>query len=271
MTAKLDLEIKAIESEIALVKSELSKLPRGTKTSSPERKKLNGLEVKLKLRRNKRKRIDCLSIMPWDIVRFISEAEGTVWSTEQAAMWHKELATHEGRGEASLRSFYGLSPAAATTNECDIPERELEAKNVQGRRADGKFHVQMIQAATSGRKAYTLWMSSAFEEQKLRDLSSDVRMAIAVGEVSPGILYHTIPEELRTSLVEAVKPSAVFSVPKEIACTTRFGFLLVPKSDYDRAFVFQNITKCGPKYSLRKEYLIERCRATLASISQAAA
>jgi hypothetical protein len=198
----------------------------------------------------------------WNIVHLIMAADGTLWNETQVTRWHKALSTHEGRGEESLRDWYGLPLIAATTEDCDLPEIDTEAKNVQGRGAKGRFNLQMIQAGKHGRDAFMGWAWDNNRDGLFKDLPIELQDCLKYGEVSSGTLHSKLPVNVRDSLYEATRPSKVFERYKAIDCTTRNGFLHIPSEDFDKAWSFSCITKCGPKYALLESYLKERLLET---------
>lgn len=264
--AKLEaaiVELEAIITEIACIKLRGGTIKR--KRTQEEERRLANAKNRLKSIKRKLLAWSQLKITPWDVVHLIQAAEDRLWTPVQYDLWHKDLASHEGRGEASLRDYYGLPPAVATTEEIDIPENGVEAKNVQGRSKNGTLQLQNIQAGKAGRKAYSLWMGTNAEAGHFKGLPDDVRTALFTGEVPVNIIYGHLPAAVRDSLLEAIKPSTVFAIPNAIDCTTRNGSLHVPKADFDAAWSITNVTKCGPKYVLKRSYLWDRLERTLSA------
>jgi hypothetical protein len=50
-----------------------------------------------------------------------------------------------------------------------------------------------------------------------------------------------------------------------IILTASFGFLTVPKADFDIAFSLKTITKSGPKYTVKRSYIKDQLKKTLVS------
>lgn len=265
--------VSDLESELTALKLELKGAKRGTTDPAVFacRKRRDSIGPKLKTYKHKLDKLQRLSVPLWDLAELIQDCDCTLWNESQRVLWHKPCAINEGRGEAALRDWHNLPPAAPTSDDCDLPEIDWEAKNVQGKGDGGKFQIQAIQAGMAGRKAYSTWMMLSAEEGKFKGLSEELRSSIGTGELGPNLLFGHFPIELRESLFQAVLPSKVFARPVVIACTTRNGFLVIPACDYDRAWVFKNITKCGPKYVLRRDYLIERLKQSLVVTSVPAA
>jgi hypothetical protein len=268
---KLEADVVALETIIAEIAG--IRLYGGTvkrKRTLEEKRRLDNAKSRLKTARKKLAAWKELKITPWDVVHLIQAADSRLWSPKQYELWHKELAPHEGRGEASLRDYYGLPPAKSTTEEVDLPENGVEAKNVQGRGQNGTLQLQTIQAGKAGRKAYSVWMGTSAESGIFKGLPEDVRIALFTGEVTRNVIYGHLPEDIRRSLLAAIRPSTVFAALKAIDCTTRNGSLHLPKGDFDAAWDIVCVTKCGPKYALKRGYLWDRLKATLSAAQHGA-
>lgn len=265
--AKLEADVQSLTTiitEISCIRLRGGSVNR-KRTPEEERKLLN---AKNRLKTAKKRLLEWTtlsSITPWDIIHLIQAADGTLWNEKQYELWHKELQSHEGRGEASDRDFRGLPPAESTTEEIDIPELEIEVKNVQGRAKNGTLQLQTIQAGKAGRQAYSMWMGRSAELGHFKDLSDEVRQALFTGEVPRNVIYGHLPATVKESLLATIRPSSVFARPMTIDCTTRNGMLSIPASEFDAAWDIVCVTKCGPKYTLKKGYLLERLKKTLAA------
>lgn len=252
--------LEGVISEVKKINSRTGEIRRPR--TQQETKRLVAAQSSLKTINKKIQRLTRLNVPSWDVMHVLQDAENTLWRDKnQIDMWHKDLAIHEGRGEASLRDWHGLAPASSSQRELDIPELGIEVKNVQGRSKNGRFSLQSIQAGSSGRRAYTVWMVKSAMSGSFNGLSEDDIIALASGEVSQSMLYGTLSEDLRSSLLEAVKPSIVFKHAKALEFTTRNGFLHVDLNDIDTALSTTCITKCGPKYALKTSYLTARLRS----------
>jgi len=260
--ARIKNQIDVISAQRAKIKEIKRKF-----RSKQDQRLFESIPQRLKTLTGKLERLSNLTCPSWDLVHYLQACDNSLWDDLQIDAWNKTLANHEGRGEASLRLWYGLPAAAATTEDVDLPEIDGEAKNAQGRRKDGKFQLQTVQAGKSGRKAYTRWMMYSAELGLFKDLPENVREALAEGELSQSIIYGALPQELKESLLGAVLPSIVFTRYEFIDFTTRNGFLHVINTDFDSALSFQCITKCGPKYALKKEYLVNRLRRSRAFVA----
>lgn len=246
---------KKIQDEIDDLVINISIFKKIEKRTKEETKLLRSLQSQHKSRMISLQNLKELKIPFWNLLLLVISTDGTEWNEEQRKLWNSPIASYEGRGESSLRSFYSLQPAKPSLNDIDIPEISLEAKNIQGRTESGKEMVQSILPGKTGRISYCKWVLSVAESGMLRELDNNIREAIAIGELGKS---SNIPNNISMTLHDAVKPSIVFSKSKALALTTSFGFLLIRECDYDQALEFTNITKCYPKYSLKKDYLISR-------------
>lgn len=236
--------------------------------SAEQHRRFEALVGLVRTQQGKLKRLLTLESKPWYLLHFLMEAELQFWTTVEREMWHKTLALNEGRGEQALRIRHGLPPEPSK-EACDLVKyvdgiRTLyeEVKNLQGRQSDGKFHLQAIQTGTTGREAYLKWVFEHAEIGMFVGLDKELRDALARGEITAGKLYH-LPHHIMSSLLFALRPSQVLGSYDAIIGTTCNGFFRVPKADFDRAWSLQTVTKGGPKYTLRTEYVVERLKATL--------
>lgn len=273
--SRADNILKA-EEDLNLVKAQCAALPKKKRKDPPNpeaealRKKRDRLKARVKSCQSRLLALYDLNKLPlWYKVQLLSAAEDELWTLEQAATWSKELAAHEGRGEKALRLRYGVT-AGTTTEDCDIIWNglRLEVKNLEGRsvvKGKNRWVIQEIQTGHNGRKTYTRWMGLAAEALRFKGLGEEFRDAIFCGEVTGGMLFNTLPEELRKEMWELLRPSNVLKHYDAVIGTTRFGSITVPKADFDKAWSLKNVTKSGPKYKLKEKYVDERLAKTLAS------
>lgn len=195
------------------------------------------------------------------------EAEGTLWTEEERAMWYKVLGSQEGRGEQALKRRHGL-PEGQTRAKGDLIKwvngvRVLyeEVKNLESRLPNGRFNVQNIQTANDGTSAYADWIDEMYQLQGFGDLERALRRKCIGGEIGAST-FKQLPQQLRISILQTFAASRV--LPYEaINGTTHAGFVWIPRADFDIAWKFDLITKHGPKYSLRPDYLTVRLLRTL--------
>jgi hypothetical protein len=278
--------VQRYEADVAKVVAELEEAKALAKSFPPKkrkqpanpdaiaaRKRRDNLKAKLDTRKGKLKRLQDLKLSLWYLVEFLSAADGELWTTEQAESWSKELAAHEGRGEKALRIRYGITQVPHN-EDCDIIRADgtkEEVKNLQGRTNKGLFNIQDIQTGHHGRKTYTRWMGVNAEAGLFKGLNDDLRDAIFSGEVPQSLLYRVLPENIRSALHEVLKPSNVLGYYDRMIGTTRFGSITIPKADFDAAWSLKTVTKSGPKYALRRQYVMDRLQRTLVSAVPAAA
>ena len=192
------------------------------------------------------------------LLHMLMEADGTLWTPEEAAEWSKELANQEGRGEKGLRMRYGL-PLVSTTKDVDLPQINEEVKNVES--SSGK-NLQPIRTGAHSQKMYGMWLMLSAEKGFFKDFSEKQRTAFGTGELLPSFLREGISKEVRDIVYDLLKPSSVIGHYAAVNGTTSKGFIRVPSEDADVAWRLVTITKYGPKYELQTEYLIERLKKT---------
>lgn len=273
MVSRAEIAIQVLVAERDEIRTFLASVKRGARTPGIEgkRKRRDAIGSLLKTKESNLHKVTSLTLSSLDLVRILLDCDDTTWKTpEQLTKWHKELASHEGRGEASLRDWYGLPDALPSQRNIDITELGIEAKNIQGRRGDGKFALQTIQAGSGGRRAYSMWMGQSAESGMFKELPNETRQSLFTGEITRPLLYNKLPTHIRDSLLNAIRPSIVFAECSAIDCTTCDGFLHLPKEDFDVAWGAECVTKCGPKYTLRKSYLLDRLKATLSATQHVA-
>jgi hypothetical protein len=158
--------VRRLEAEIRCFVEERQRLGgiKRRERAAEEQRLFQNLQSTIKTRQTKLRKVLNLDALPWDLLHFLMDAEGTLWTPDEVDMWHKDLATNEGRGERALRLRHGL-PGEATMGSCDLVkwvDDDLvlyeEVKNLQGRRGDGKFQLQDIQTGKAGRQVFGMWV-----------------------------------------------------------------------------------------------------------------
>jgi hypothetical protein len=227
------------------------------------------LAIKIKALEKRLIKVATLEVPMWNLVKTLIEADETTWTDVEIVSWHKALANSEGRGETALRERLGIKDVV-TSDACDLVKRDEngnivlyeEVKNIQGRGAKGRFVLQAVQVGKTGRQAYCMWLLETAEKGMLVGLPEDVRQSLGTGEVSPGTLFKRLSGPVLDSLNEKMSPFSVLSGWDAINCTTRDGYLRIPKEDCNEAWQLTCITKSGPKYALRRDYILKRLLAT---------
>jgi hypothetical protein len=279
LVARFNADVDRTRSELASIKALLKEMKRRRRGEpldlwlEAQRRRRNSLASQLETRTNKLVRLDSFKVPLWYLVEFLSAASGELWTVEQASTWSKELAAHEGRGEKALRLRHGLS-LVPSTEDCDITLGDgtrIEVKNLQGRSGDGKFNIQDIQTGKTGRKVYARWMVQQAEIGRFKGLSEQLRDAIFTGELGRGSVYGLLPDDVMVDLLEVLRPHNVLGSYDAIVGTTRFGSITIPRADFDEAWILDTVTKMGPKYSLKRDYIVGRLKRTLVSVVPVAA
>lgn len=247
----LNFEIESYQNDINYVKN-IKKIDNDQRKTST--KILSSLRAKIKTRLNAQTKLENLDIPIWTLFRILIELDGTVWNENQTSLWFKHIVSYEGKGEASLRDYYNLSPTTPTQNSIDIPELMIESKCIHNI-VNSKDILQSIQPGKSGRMNYCKWVLNTAEQGMFVNLTEQTRDNIGIGEINKST---NLPENIHNSLFDVIKPSIIFKIPNAICLTSQYGFLCVERKDYDIAFIPQCITKCSPKYIISKEYIKNR-------------
>jgi len=206
----------------------------------------------------------------WDLIHILADAEGTLWTPNEARLWHVELANYEGRGEKSIRTRLGLHDGP-TTDTCDLAEINEEVKNWQGAaHSSGKPRIQSIRVGEIGKKAYGRLQRDIVRSNGNDIMSDEFWDALACGEVSPGKLYNSMPEAIRSRLLTELAPSKVMSCYDAVNGVTELGYVRIPREDYDRAWRLNCITQMSPKYDVRVDYIKQRLMKTLSDVKAVA-
>ena len=215
-----------------------------------------------------------LDLTPWYLLEMLIESQGTLWTDEEKVMWRKTLGPQEGRGEQALKRRHGL-PEGQTRTKGDLIKWENgvrtlyeEVKNLEGRLPNGRYNVQNIQTANDGTSAHAAWVDEMYETQGFGDVARELRRKCIGGEISDKTLRQ-LPSVLQDNIKQTFAPSRVLPY-QAIYGATHTGFIRIPQSDFDAAWEFDNITKYGPKYSLKTEYLVAQLRATVSASKDAA-
>lgn len=242
---------------------------------SPEqRRRFDSLASRLKTARGHIDDVQDLNVTDWYLLQMLIEAEGTLWTEEERTMWRKVLGPQEGRGEQALKRRHGL-PEGQTRSKGDLIKwvdgvRVLyeEVKNLEGRGAKGRYSVQNIQTANDGTSAHRDWVDEMYETRGFEGVDRELRRKCIGGEISDKTLKQ-LPKALQDNILQTFAASRVLPY-QAINGATHTGFIRIPQSDFDAAWEFDNITKYGPKYSLRTDYLITRLQKTLSAAQDAA-
>lgn len=198
----------------------------------------------------------------WDLVHLLADAEGTLWTKDEAELWNLELVAYEGRGEKSLKARHGLVQGP-TIGTCDLAEINEEVKNWQCVLPKDKRGIQSIRVGDVGKRSYGRLQRNIVRTNDNDAMSDEQWDCLACGEVSGGKLYRDLPEQVRAYLQAELAPSKVMASYDAINGASELGYVRIPRVDYDDAWRLSCITQMSPKYDLRVDYVKSRLLKTL--------
>ena len=212
-----------------------------------------------------------LTAPTYDLLHILMEADGTLWSPAEAAMWNKELLDQsEGRGEEALKIRHGI-PSDASTRECDLIKRDAngnvilyeEIKSLQekSKNKEARSSLQEIQTGARGRHLSGLWMLEHSEAGLFKHLDDATRLALGTGELTSTCIENLSPF-LNESITKEMMPSNVLGIYSAVNGTTKDGFIRIPREHFDAAWAFTHVTKSGPKFMIKKSYVAQRLLTT---------
>lgn len=246
--AELNADVKSLEEKLRSLEGLRGKEATKSRTAT---------KALLKSRANQLRRTGTLEhFTMWDLVHMEAELRGTLWSDMQVALWDMPTSVHEGKGEKSIRDWHGLAQEV-TQASVDLQEINEEVKNWHHTNADEVDAIQSIRIGKIGKAVYGRVVRDVIrsnDESVMDDATWD---ALVTGEVSPGMLYHTLPEPVTRALFEALHPARVLMHYSAINGCSRLGFLRIPVEDAERAWRLKCVTQASPKYDLRRSYVEE--------------
>ena len=243
------------------------------KRTPEEQSEFESVNRRIKSAETRLQRMHDLTAPIWDLLHVLMQAEGTLWTPQEVALWGKELDANEGRGEEALKLRYEI-PTDVTTRECDLVKivdgefvlyeevKNLQEKPDESAEKDGRYRLQEIQTGAMGRHAYCMWMLERAEEGHFKHLNVDMRRALGTGELTASLIDE-LPPFLSESVKEAMLPFHVMGFYRAVNGTTKNGFVWIPREHFDDAWALTHVTKAGPKYALRKSYVVQRLQWTL--------
>ena len=178
-----------------------------------------------------------------------------LWSQGESAQYSpSDMREGEGRGERSWRVRCGLPPVSVGHSEgVDVPELGHEVKSLEG---EHRFRLGNESRIVVGEICMSLG------ERGFRHiLSPDQLNRIRRGEISSG-LSAELDDRAREIVQDLCRPSRVLDEYNAMVLTLPRGWIMVPRSQYDRAFYFYRISSGTPRYGLRLEYISELIRAS---------
>jgi len=215
-------------------------------------------------------RLDCLlnlTAPTYDLLHILMHADMTLWTPDEVTQWNKEMLDQtEGRGEEALKLRYGI-PSNSSTKECDLIMRDSDGKivlyeEVKSLQEKSKPTMQEIQTGARGRHLYGMWLLENAEREMFKHLHIDLRIALGTGELTSKCIEN-LPPYLNESIMKEMMPSNVLGIYSAVNGTTTNGFIWIPRHHFDEAWAFTHVTKSGPKFALRKSYVVWRLQRTL--------
>jgi len=218
------------------------------------------LDLKLKLRH---------------LVKIVMEIDETIWTPSEVALWYKKLARNEGPGEEALKLRFDI-PVDATYKPGDlikyvdgvrVMHSEVKAIDavVDQQEHDDPEKTDSIQTGSQGRHAFLRWHGMLTDEIRAK-IPEHLLDSVLIGEITQSRLP-CLPSDIRLSISIACAPSKSLGKYDVVYATTRRGYIAIPQSACNDAWVLESITKAGPKYILSEDYLRRRIRKSALNVS----
>lgn len=239
-----------INSDIKQHNRELLRLQQlSTRTKTKQDK----IHKKLATRYNDLNVLNTPTKWSWETaIRMLMNVEGTFWTLDEGDLNDKPRIAGEGFGEKGLRKRLGMPTVITNTKSmCDLEEHG-EVKCMQNMNIEN-FSITPIKLGTVGETSYRRWLGLA---QKELNLSDEQIGTLARGEVS-----FNGNEDYEENMKLKFSPSAILRDECEynaIWNTFLFGFIRIEQGDYDKAYKLVKISQGGPRYTLDKNYIINR-------------
>lgn len=183
------------------------------------------------------------------------------WSPVAGAMFGKDIANGEGRGEISWRWDNGFD-LALSKGSCDIPEANKEIKCIS-KVVKGKQDVcslirmgkskEDISYGTAFKKVIEWETIARKSHQFLPFIDEDIILAFMQGYVKNEMLTR-LPDPLRSEIMELWNPATVMNYDGLIL-TAHPGYIEIPKIDLSKAFSFTSTTQFRLQFSFDWTYL----------------
>lgn len=181
---------------------------------------------------------------------------GGLWTPDQLALISSDTLYYEGTTEKALKHRLGLS-LEPTQGDIDIKDGVHDG--------DDKYLGDSVGPFRTGKLGKRLYIRC------LRTLPDDVVTdEMLDGEVGPGKLFNSLPEDVRTKLQHDLRPEVGLACYPSLYLTNARGFVRVLAADYVQAFGLSTITQYSPKYKLRREYVEAQLLATLSAAQHGA-
>ncbi len=197
-----------------------------------------------------------------DIFNMLIDVEKNAWSEEERRLGETGLESYEGPYEKSLRLRKGW-PIAATQESADFPDD-----------GEGKYLASPLETFRSGKFGKRAWgrvYRSIVREHTEEMLLPEQWEDLMDGEVSAGKIYNTMPANIQNKIQTSLAPEVVLSPYRTMYMLMDYGYIEVPRKDYDKAFSLSSVTQMSPKYRLKRNYLEERLFKSSAKNNQTTA
>lgn len=182
----------------------------------------------------------------------------TPWAPTELEVNALERERHEGWGEKGYKLRNDLSQKV-TSKSWDFPEIKEEGKCIQTGLSKTPSSVPRnsllsFKLGKFGTEAYgsLIWHVATHYAS---ELTEGQRQRVMRGEIPPNELKQ-FSTDVREYIMNVTVPSLVMSEYKALVLTSLPGFLRIPNEHFDSAFEMRCITKMGPKFWLRTDYLI---------------
>lgn len=152
----------------------------------------------------------------------------------------------KGPGEFSIRMRLNL-PLISTLERADLPDNN-EVKNVMNEKQQ-KMLFKLGRCGTE--------VLEKFVENKTNDLMNGLICKEDYSKINKSEINQKTINSLTAAVRNEFCNAMMFSKTapyRNIYLTMPFGFIVVPRQDFDRAFVFKSITQNTLKYDLNKDY-----------------
>ena len=179
---------------------------------------------------------------------------GWAWCPEAERALTLPCLRHEGPGEKSVGIQLGM-PMKATHAKKDRDDGDVKWAQGSGN------SIQPVTPGISGQIAWNEFMITMAERGffKRTDVDPEVLVAFRRGEVPKNIFdQNLIPADTLEVFNPLFRPSVVLGSYGNLYLGFNFGYNLIPQADADEAWALLSITKCKPRYVLKREYSLRK-------------
>lgn len=208
------------------------------------------------------------------LLNFIAQHEGTLWTPEEKAIYEKASITDEatnkkirgtGPGELSRRLRANLLHAKTprSSGSVDIPELSTEVKDVKDLKIKPGGYAQK-QWGYAKRDLYQLDMESLLVPGVKQFLHTNLEPGLTYTEIVETELtiklLEQFPEEAKKFIYDRMSSDLVLGCYPNIDGVWPDGFIHIPGSDFKEAWKYIGTSQAIPRYRLSYEYLEKRAR-----------